>query len=325
MVPAMNLVNVIVLALLQGVTELFPVSSLGHTVILPGLLGWGNLLSSDTFLPLVVTLHLGTSVALLTFFWRDWVQLLRGGWRVLAAGKLTPDVDPDGAGRQLMLVVVGTLPAGLVGVLLQKQLESLFSKPLIAAGFLMVNGIVLLVAERLWVAQRRRARDLDITVKRVAISEAAFATQRGAAARAPSGELGLTLNQMTFFQALIIGFSQSFALIPGISRSGITMATGMGNGLSHESAARFSFLMATPIIAAAAMLEVPTLFLHGTQTLLLAIFGGVVAGVAAYASVRFLMRYFETNRLQPFAIYCIGAGALAFGFFGLQALQILPH
>src|SRR5689334_3016879 len=151
----MDPVRVVLLALLQGIAELFPVSSLGHTVIIPGLLDWGDLLRSDTFLPLVVTLHLGTAIALLTFFWRDWVKLLRGGARALIAGRFTPDVDPQGYGRQLALIVVGTVPAGLIGVLFQTKLEALFGAPILAAAFLCANGAVLFAAERLTRRQRR--------------------------------------------------------------------------------------------------------------------------------------------------------------------------
>jgi undecaprenyl-diphosphatase len=302
----MDLFHVLFLALLQGVTELFPVSSLGHTVIIPGILGWKETLHSPTFLPLLVTLHLGTSVALLTFFWRDWLQLLRGGTRTLVAGRFTPDVDPDGYGRQLALVVVGTIPAGIVGLLLQKPLEAAFSIPILAAAFLVANGAVLLAGERLWRRQRLHEKEI--------------------AAQAPMfASVGRSLNEMTFWQAALIGFAQCFALIPGFSRSGLTMVTGMANGLSHEAAARFSFLMATPIILAAGVLEIPRLLTAQYRAdLPIALGGGVVAGVAAYLSVRFLMKYFETNRLDPFAYYCVIAGTLAFAYFLLQFLKIVP-
>lgn len=303
----MDPVHVFLLALLQGVTELFPVSSLGHTVIIPGLLGWNETLQSETFLPLVVTLHLGTSAALLVFFWRDWLDLLRGGLRVLIAGRFTHDVDPNGYGRQLALVVVGTIPAGIIGVLFQKPLEALFASPLLASAFLMANGAILFATERLWRAQRQRAEFVEAK-----------------ATGAPYGEVGRTLNEMSFGQAALIGVAQSLALFPGISRSGSTIASGMLNGLSHEQSARFSFLLATPIILAAGVLEIPKLFGAGQNTLVLALAGGVVAGLAAYLSVRFLMRYFETRRLDPFAYYCLGVGALSFTYFALQALHVLP-
>jgi undecaprenyl-diphosphatase len=302
----MDLIHVLLLALLQGVTELFPVSSLGHTVIIPGILGWKETLDSPTFLPLLVTLHLGTSVALLTFFWRDWVQLLRGGLRTVVAGRFTPDVDPDGYGRQLALVVVGTIPAGIIGLLFQHQLEAGFSIPILAAAFLVANGAVLLAGERLWRRQRLREKEI--------------------ATQAPMfAAVGRSLNEMSFKQAAIIGFAQSFALIPGFSRSGLTMVTGMANGLSHEAAARFSFLLATPIILAAGVLEIPKLLAHQYRAdLPIALGGGVVAGIAAYLSVRFLMKYFEANRLDPFAYYCVAAGTLAFLYFLLQFLGIIP-
>jgi undecaprenyl-diphosphatase len=330
----MDPVRVVLLALLQGVAELFPVSSLGHTVIIPGLLGWGDLLRSDTFLPLVVTLHLGTAIALLTFFWRDWLHLLRGGVKVLIAGKFTPDVDPQGYGRQLALVIVGTLPAGLIGVLFQTKLEALFGAPILAAAFLCMNGAVLLAAERLTRRQRLiHAQSLGkggavaaggVTLGATALQGAGRQPSREAARAADEAEFDLSLREMSFLQAALIGLAQSLALFPGISRSGVTMVAGMSIGLSHESAARFSFLLATPIILAAGLLEIPKLFTQGTQTLVLAGVGGVIAGVAAYLSVRFLMRYFETQSLDPFAYYCIGAGLLAFGYFLAQYLGLLP-
>jgi undecaprenyl-diphosphatase len=348
----MNLVHVLILALLQGVTELFPVSSLGHSVLLPGLLGWNETLSSPTFLPLLVTLHLGTATALLTFFWRDWVELLRGGARVLIAGRFTRDVDPQGYGRQLALVVIGTIPAGLIGVFLQTPLEKLFGDPVPAAAFLTVNGLVLLLTEQLLSRQRKARGSVaahgGVTMGATAAARGAggtaalegpqftpeLASYTSATNTSPAsastglgtqpGFVGKSLDDMSFVQAMLIGFAQSFALLPGISRSGSTMAAGLGNGLSHESAARFCFLLATPIILAAGLLEVPKLFDAGGTALEYAILGGVVAGIAAYLSVRFLMKYFVTNTLKPFAWYCLGAGVLAFAYFVLKAQHVLP-
>jgi undecaprenyl-diphosphatase len=317
----LRIIQVLVLALLQGATELFPVSSLGHTVIIPGLLNWQadgkSLLDSDTFLPLVVTLHLGTSIALILFYWRDWVKLLQGGLRVVVAGKFTPDVDPGGYGRQLALVVAGTIPAGLLGVFLQKPLEKLFGQPILASAFLVANGAVLLTAERLWrdrvkrAAQQRTLRVDEETMPRA-----------NAPAQPKAGEIGVSINQMTFTQAILVGMSQALALLPGISRSGSTMVGGLLSGLSHEAAARFSFLLATPIILAAGLLEVPKLFGQGNGILVLAIAGGIVSGIVAYLSVRFLTKYFENRRLEPFAYYCVGAGLIAFTIFLLQYLKV---
>ncbi len=334
----MNLVHVIILALLQGFAKLFPISSLGHTVIIPGLLGWNETLSSPNFVPLVVALHIGTAVALLTFFWRDWVKLLRGGLRVILAGKFSREADPDGYGRQFALVVVGTIPAGLIGLLLQNPLESLFSQPLLAAAFLTLNGAVLLAVETLTRRQRaaqpsfagsncpRRGGGISMGATAAAQggSIETLATTTHSRDELAEAEASAALDHVTFAQAALIGFAQSFALLPGISRSGITMAAGLASGLSHEASARFTFLLATPIIAAAGLLELPKLVAAGGTTLEYAILGGVLAGIAAYVSVRFLMRYFQTNRLNPFAWYCLVAGFLAFLYFAAQMLHLLP-
>ncbi len=310
----MDRLQVILLALLQGVTELFPVSSLGHTVILPGILGWNDTLHSPIFLPLLVMLHLGTAVALLTFFWRDWLLLLRGGARVLVAGRFSRDVDPQGHGRELALVIVGTIPAGLIGLLFQKSLERLFGAPLIAAGFLVANGGVLLLAERLWRPRRGSApASLEVPASGDSVADAV-----------PSGEVGASLDDLSFPQAALIGLAQAGALFPGLSRSGLTMVAGLGTGLSHEAAARFSFLLATPLIAAAGVLEIPQLLHAGGEVFALALVGGIISGLAAYLSVRFLMRYFATQRLTPFAFYCVGAGAISGAYFLLQRGGILP-
>jgi undecaprenyl-diphosphatase len=294
----LRLVQILALALLQGVAELFPISSLGHTVIIPGLLGWGNLIKSETFLPLVVTLHLGTAVALLTFFWRDWATLLTAFVRTSMAGRL--DAHPQG--RTIWLVLVGTIPAGLIGVIFQKPIENLFFRttlPVIPAAFLALNGAVLFVGERL--RQRSEPSGFDRQKQEQAFKK---------------------IDDLGFTQAFAIGLAQAVALIPGISRSGITMVAGMGARLRHEEAAHFAFLLATPIIAGAGLLEVPNLLTpHNIGMLPYALIGGVVAGVAAYLSVKFLMKYFEVGRLTPFAYYCLVAGTLSFLYLAPQALR----
>jgi undecaprenyl-diphosphatase len=335
----MDLVHVLLLALLQGVTELFPVSSLGHTVIIPGLLGWKQTLDSPTFLPLVVTLHLGTAVALLTFFWRDWLNLVRGGLRCILAGRFTPDVDPKGYGWQFALVLIGTLPAGAIGAVFKDQIAQLFSQPLYASVFLALNGLVLLLTEALLARRALSPAASGVAAgaghgvtmgatalaSRVADSRDAAAVSVSEAPVAAPGEVdGKRLDDVSVLQALFIGLAQALALLPGISRSGASMAAGLGGGLSHESAARFSFLLATPLIFGAGILEIPQLSTAGGNALPYALLGGVVAGIAAYLSVRFLMRYFRTNRLYPFAWYCMGAGVLSFAYFSAQALRVLP-
>jgi undecaprenyl-diphosphatase len=293
-----KLIEVLGLALLQGVAELFPVSSLGHTIIVPGLFGNAALSRSDTFLPIVVLMHLGTAIALLTFFWRDWLALIRAFFKTAFARRL--DADPQG--KTIWLVIVATIPAGLLGLIFEKKISEIFFEtrwPILPAAFLCLNGAVLLAGEY---ARRRSEPKL--------------------ADRAKQEQAFKTVEQLTFPQALFVGVAQAAALLPGISRSGITMVAGMQARLSHEESARFAFLLATPIIAAAALKETPKLIHAGSGTLELALIGGVVAGLAAFASVKWLMRYFEVGRLTPFAFYCLFAGLGAYLFF---TYQILGH
>ncbi|HYM31349.1 MAG TPA: undecaprenyl-diphosphate phosphatase [Candidatus Cybelea sp.] len=272
----MSTLQAILYAVLQGITELFPVSSLGHAVVLPRLLDWGLDQKSPHFLPFLVVLHLGTALALLIYFWRDWIGLALG---VLGLGD--PAARPA-MRRLFVLLVVGTIPAVVLGFTLEKFFRTLFGSPPVAAAFLIVNGFLLFAGERL----RRQ------------------------------GQSG-TLDGLTWRGALAIGFWQCTALIPGISRSGATMVGGLLAGLHHEQSARFSFLLATPIIAGAGALEVPHL-LHGAadgaSLSSLAWLAGAVAGVTAFLSVAFLMRYFRGHDLQaldPFAWYCWAAGGLS--------------
>ncbi len=272
----MTWLQALVLAVVQGITELFPVSSLGHAVVLPALLGWRNVdQSSDTFLPFLVVMHLGTAVALFAFFWSDWrafgeAVVLNRGPRAAAERRL------------FWRIVVATIPAVIVGAGLHKLLREAFASPMIAAGFLIVNGFILFAVERL----KKPARK--------------------------------SVDALSWADALIVGVWQCLALIPGVSRSGSTIVGGLVQGLDHEEAARFSFLMAVPVILGATVFEVPKL-LHahpGANVLAMAAVSGVVSGVVAYASLWTLMRWFkrhEFKALDPFAIYCwiAGAGGLA--------------
>jgi undecaprenyl-diphosphatase len=264
-------IQVILLAVLQGVTELFPVSSLGHAVIVPALFHWNMDQDGPGFLPFLVVMHLGTAVALLAFFWRDWFDFAM-------AVVLNRGARPAADRRLFWRVVVATIPAVIVGGLLEKLLRHVFASAVIAAVFLIVNGAILFAVERLRKASTRRLDDLSLG------------------------------------QALFIGVCQCLALIPGISRSGTTMAGGFLSGLDHEDAARFSFLTATPIIIGAAVLEVPKLHKAGAHFSSMAWGAGVVAGAMAFASVWALMRWFKTHEFKafdPFAIYCWAAGAIA--------------
>jgi undecaprenyl-diphosphatase len=274
----MDIIQALVIAILQGASELFPVSSLGHAVVLPALLHWGIDQRSPEFLPFLVMLHLGTATALLGYFWRDWWAILTGLLGIGGAHQVAE------SRRVFLLVVIATIPAVIMGFLLEKFVRGLFGSPSIAALFLIVNGFLLLFGERL----RGRAvarRDLS------------------------------TLSRM---DAFVIGCWQCAALVPGISRSGATIVGGLLRGINHEGAAHFSFLIATPIILGATVLEVPKLMQQQVPpgVLTMSVTAAVVAGITALLSTAFLMRYFRQNdkwALNPFAYYCIVAGAISLG------------
>jgi undecaprenyl-diphosphatase len=278
----------IVLGLLQGFSELFPISSLGHSVILPGLLGWDIHQNDNFFLAFLVATHLATALVLLGFFWHDWVRIVRGIFRSLQAREIAPS---DADARLGWLLVVGTIPAGIIGLLLEQPLRHLFASATSASFFLMVNGFLLYGAEML----RRRAPGPDES--------------------RPDPDARIA-HELTWREGLGVGVSQALALVPGISRSGATMGGGLLAGLSNEDAARFAFLLATPIIGAAAVLKLPVLFgSDGDGVRGQALVASLCAAATAYLSVRFLMRYFHTNRLTPFAYYCAAAGAASFVYF----------
>jgi undecaprenyl-diphosphatase len=279
--PAMNLWQALFLGFLQGATELFPVSSLGHAVLVPKLLGWHYDQSDPTFLPYIVLLHLGTAFALLFVFRQDWPRIAVAFGRAVSRGQVGEDPNE----KLAILLMLGTIPAGALGVFFQHELKALFANPRFAATFLLVNAVIMAGGEML---RRRAARD---------------ATAQGEG----RGEDEVT--RLSYLQAVAIGASQGLALLPGISRSGTTISVGLFTGLSHEAAARFSFLLATPIILAAGILEVPTLFGTGDR-LPVYLAGGVVAALTAYASTRLLLRYFENGRLWPFSVYCAALGTL---------------
>jgi undecaprenyl-diphosphatase len=263
-------IQAIIMAVLQGVTELFPISSLGHAVILPRLLNWGVDLKAPDWLAYLVVMHLGTAIALFIFFWRDWLNFFlsligRAGGRSAADRRI------------FWLVVLATIPAVLVGAVFRKILGDAFATPAIAAAFLIVNGFLMYFGDRI------------------------------------AGESVGTLDQLNWKGALTIGCAQCLALIPGLSRSGSTIVAGVVAGLKHAEAARFSFLMGTPIILAANVYEAPKLMKEGATLGPMAILSGVVAGVVAYISLTLLMRWFhrqEFEAMSPFAYYCWAAGAL---------------
>lgn len=274
----MTLIQALLFAIVQGISELFPVSSVAHAVLTPFLFGW-NLnpeFLKEHFLPFVVMLHLGTATALLIFFWRDWLSFLMG----TLTGR-----DPT-ARRTFLLVVVATIPAAVIGFVFEHLFRALFSNPQSAAVFLIVNGFILFAGERL------------------------------------KGRGDRHVHELTIVQAVLIGLAQTLALVPGFSRSGTSMVTGFWAGLKHGEAARFSMLLATPIIAGAGVLEVPKLIHNADgEVLRTAAIGGIASGIFAFFAVWALMRWFRTheiNAMGPFAVYCWGLGAavLAFGYFG---------
>lgn len=283
----MSTLQALMIAVLQGATELFPVSSLGHAVLLPALLGWNLDEGAASFPPFLVVLHLGTAAALLLYFWRDWIGL------ALALIGLGAQAERDAHRRLIGLIVVATIPAVIVGFALEKPLRQLFGTPTVAAIFLIVNGAILFGGERL---------------RRAAVSR--------------SDGAGNGLDRLGWRDALIIGIWQCAALIPGISRSGATMVGGLLRGLHHEASARFSFLIATPIILGAAVLEVPKMLRQSATGEItgLAIASGAIAGAVALLSVWALMRHFKRHEFQalnPFAYYCWALGLLGLGLLTL--------
>ncbi|ALK30115.1 undecaprenyl-diphosphate phosphatase [Burkholderia plantarii] len=272
----MSLWFLVFLSVLQGVTELFPVSSLGHTLLVPALIGMHIDKHAPQLLPFLVALHLGTALALLWYFRTRWCALVRGFFASFAG-------RPNDDAHMMWALIIGTIPAGLVGLVLEKRIEHVFHDLRIVAAALMVNGVLLWWGDRL---------------------------QRSRQHRAPE--------KLTFGQAFFVGLAQIGALIPGFSRSGLTMIAGNAAGLTTEKAAEFSFLLGTPIILAAGVLELPKLF-HAPDQLADAALGGVLTAIAAYLSIRFLMRYFEgRGRLASFGVYCVLAGLFCLGWFAFH-------
>jgi undecaprenyl-diphosphatase len=272
------------IGLLQGATELFPVSSLGHAVLLPSLLHWSFDQANPTFLPFLTLLHLGTATALLLLFRREWARIVTGFVRAAVRGRIE---GPDE--RLAMLLALGTIPAGAVGLFFIRPLTRNFAEPRVAAAMLIVNGAILLGTELL----RRRSERSDVDREE---QERDFKD----------------VSQISVAAVAVVGLAQILALIPGISRSGVTISGGLVAGLRHQEAAKFSFLLATPIIAGANLVELPTLFQHplGGGTIVLYVVSTLVAGVAAYASARFLIRYFKSGRLDPYGWYCAALGVV---------------
>ena len=302
----------VVIGVLQGATELFPVSSLGHSVLVPALIGgsWQNLVTQSSssaseaspYLAFIVALHVATAIALIIYFRADWAKIIKALFVSVRTRRVETPTQRLG-----WLIVVATIPVGLTGLILEHPFRTLFAKPLAAAVFLTINGLILFAGERV---RRRRAGTVA----------AAGADSVRVAARSQGGSTavvqGRRLESLAYREAGIIGLFQTLALLPGISRSGITMVAGLVRGLDHEDAARFSFLLATPVILAAGLFKLPSLagsagaHIHGQV-----IVGMLCAGIAAYLSTRFLLRFFQTRTLTPFAIYSVAMGVICIAVF----------
>ncbi|HUD81053.1 MAG TPA: undecaprenyl-diphosphate phosphatase [Patescibacteria group bacterium] len=286
----MTVFQAIIIGLVQGITELFPISSLGHSVILPSIFGWNLHQSDKYYLTFLVATHFATALVLFLFFFKDWMKILKGLARSLRARYIDKS---DTYAKLGWLLVIGTIPAGILGLLFQDSLQKLFASARIAAVLLIINGVILWGAEKM----RKYAKN---------VKETAAQSDKNA-------------SKLSWGQSFLIGTVQSAALLPGISRSGSSMAGGLLAGLNNEEAARFSFLLATPIIGAAALLKLPSLFTSSIAPERSAIlWGALAAAVAAYISVRFLVKYFQTRTLKPFAIYCLIAGLTFSLYLGLK-------
>jgi undecaprenyl-diphosphatase len=325
--PALTYPEAIVVGLFQGVSELFPVSSLGHSVLIPALIGgrWARDLDvsapESPYLAFIVGLHVATALALIVYFWRDWLRIL-GGFATSLRDRQIRTADQ----RLAWLIILATIPVGIAGLLLEHTFRTVLGKPIPAAIFLTVNGVILFAGERLrrrdpaQTAPAGHARQMATVSVSEPAAQLAPEPPPGRHA-APPDEAGADraadrrLAGIGYPQAVLIGSAQIFALLPGISRSGVTMVAGLTRGLSNEDAARFAFLLATPVILAAGALKIPDLagpLGHGIRGQILA--GSLFSGIGAYLSVRFLLRYFQTRTLTPFAIYCTvaGLGSLAY-------------
>jgi undecaprenyl-diphosphatase len=356
-VPLMTYPEAMVVGLIQGVTELFPVSSLGHNVLIPALVGgsWAkdlNVASPESpYLAFIVGLHVATAIALIIYFWRDWVRIIRGFFTSIRDRDITTTDQ-----KLAWMIIMATIPVGFAGLLFEHAFRVIFAKPVLAAVFLVVNGVILFCGEK-FRTKRSLEADQEVAAERaqeaqalktVAVEPAVGVAAVGAAAGgqqvsvpaagsrpghgshaaprtsvradreaeiATAIQADRRLAELNFAQATLIGSAQILALLAGISRDGVTMVGGMFRGLSREDAARFAFLLATPVILAAGALKIPDLtgpLGHGIHGQVLV--GSLLSGIGAYVSVRFLVKYFRTRTLTPFAIYCVlfGLGSIIY-------------
>ena len=339
-----------VIGLLQGITELFPISSLGHAVLIPALVGgqWAQDLdvsrSESPYLAYIVGLHVATAAAMIIFFWRDWLRIIKAFfaslWHVVSPAPGTRRFVPQNIDQAMAwMIILATIPVGLAGLALEHLFRVYFSRPILTSVFLFCNGLILLAGER----ARRRSTDMEaqeIAADLQAVSErqkaaVAAGAGGGSGGRHSSGQRALRqqhaslavesdqriVRRVGWLGAIGLGASQILALLPGISRDGTVMVTGMFRGLSRQDAARFSFLLSAPVILAAGVLKIPDLTGPlGAGIRGQVLFGSLLSGVSAYFALRFLVRYFSDPRrtLTPFAIYCLVVGAGAFIYLNVR-------
>jgi len=282
----MTTIQGVILGLLQGLTELFPVSSLGHSVLLPHLLRWNINESNNSFLLFLVATHLATSLVLFGFFWRDWFSIVKG---IIRSFKERVISDEDTYAKLGWLLVVATIPAGIIGLLFQETLTNLFASPIPVSIFLALNGLMLLGIER-FKSKKKTIEGQEVSVPKI--------------------------TKLSWGDSIKIGFAQCLALLPGFSRTGSTLGGGLITGLDHVDAAHFSFLLATPIIFAAAVLKLPDLVTGTSHTdVVTIIVGSICAAIAAWIAISFLSKYFKTKTLTPFGIYCLSLGLVSLLYF----------
>ena len=337
-----------VIGLLQGITELFPVSSLGHAVLIPAIIGgqWAHDLDVSTaespYLAYIVGLHVATATAMIIYFWRDWLRIIKAFFasigHLISPAPGTRRFQPQGTDQTLAwMIILATIPVGLAGVALEHTFRTIFSKPILTASFLFVNGFILLAGER----ARRRSADREAQEIAADLQTVTERQKAGVAAGAPGGgrhssgqramkqqhaSLAVEADQRIVRRtgwagALMLGASQILALLPGISRDGTVMVAGMFRGLTRQDAARFSFLLSAPVILAAGLLKVPDLtgpLGAGIRGPIL--FGSLLSGIGAYLALSFLVRYFSDPKrtLTPFAIYCLAAGLGSFIYLAIR-------
>ena len=333
----------LVVGLIQGVTELFPLSSLGHAVLIPALIGgqWATDLDVTTpespYLAFIVGLHVATAIAMIVYFWRDWLRIVTGFLQsighVVSPAPGTNRWTPQTTDQRLSWMIIwATIPVGLAGLLLEHTFRVYLSKPILTGCFLALNGVILFGGEalrkrRIALDQEQAAEDLEMAT----VGAASAATESGPVPRNQRAlkqqdaslavQADRRLTRIGWSNTLFLGAVQIFALCPGISRDGVVMVSGMYRGLSRQDAARFSFLLSAPVILAAGVLKIGDLMGplgNGIRGQVLA--GSILSGVAAYLALRFFMRYLSDSKrtLAPFAIYCLVMGLGSAIYLGIS-------